>query len=100
MNDFQIKNLINKYRERYDCNPNVEVVVETIPEAIIIKYDIFNGKYDSKNTYYLRDKFGNLFRVIRRDNLTVIFGHEKIKRTNIEELFEIGVNAVRFDDQF
>ena len=100
MNDFQIKNLINKYRERYDCNPNVEVVVETIPEAMIIKYDIFNGKYDSKNTYYLRDKFGNLFRVIRRDNLTVIFGHEKIKRTNIEELFEIGVNAVRFDDQF
>ena len=100
MNDFQIKNLINKYIERYESHPNVEVVVDTIPEAMIIKYDIFNGKYDSKNTYYLKDKFGNRFRVIRRDNLTVIFGHERIKRTNIDELFEIGVNAVRFDDQF
>ena len=99
MNDYQIKTLINSYEERYGKHPNVEVIVDTLPEAMVIKYDIFNGKFDSKNTYYLKDKFGNKFRCLRRDNLTIIYGKDRIVKDNIDELYEIGINAVRVEDQ-
>ena len=97
MNDFQIKKLIDNYETTFGKHPNVEVVVDTLPEAMVIKYDIFNGKYDSKNDYYLKDKFGNKFKVIRRDNLTVIFNFERIVKDNPEKYYEIGVNALRYD---
>ncbi|MBP5684045.1 MAG: hypothetical protein J6X02_02170, partial [Bacilli bacterium] len=97
MNDFQIKKLIENYKSLFNKQPNVEVVVDTLPEAMVIKYDIFNGKYDSKNDYYLKDKFGNKFNVIRRDNLTIIFNYERIVKENPEKYYEIGVNALRYD---
>ncbi len=97
MNDYQIKTLINNYEETFGKHPNVEVVVDTLPESMIIKYDLFNGKYDSKNDYYLKDKFGNKFKVIRRDNFTVIFNHERLIKENPEYLYELGVNALRYD---
>lgn len=97
MNDYQIKTLINNYEELFGKHPNVEVVVDTLPEAMIIKYDLFNGKYDSKNDYYLKDKFGNKFKVIRRDNLTVIFNYERLIKEEPEYLYELGVNALRYD---
>ena len=97
MNDYQIKSLINNYEESFGKHPNVEVVVDTLPESMIIKYDLFNGKYDSKNDYYLKDKFGNKFKVIRRDNFTVIFNHERLIKENPEYLYELGVNALRYD---
>lgn len=97
MNDYQIKTLINNYEELFGKHPNVEVVVDTLPEAMIIKYDLFNGKYDSKNNYYLKDKFGNKFKVIRRDNLTVIFDYKRLVKDDPEYLYELGVNALRYD---
>ena len=97
MNDYQIKTLINNYEDTFGKHPNVEVVVDTLPEAMVIKYDLFNGKYDSKNDYYLKDKFGNKFKVIRRDNLTIIFNYERIVKENPEYLYELGVNALRYD---
>ena len=97
MNDYQIKTLINNYEDTFGKHPNVEVVVDTLPEAMVIKYDLFNGKYDSKNDYYLKDKFGNKFKVIRRDNLTVIFNYKRIVKENPEYLYELGVNALRYD---
>ena len=97
MNDYQIKTLINNYEELFGKHPNVEVVVDTLPEAMIIKYDLFNGKYDSKNNYYLKDKFGNKFKAIRRDNLTVIFDYKRLVKDNPEYLYELGVNALRYD---
>ena len=97
MNDYQIKTLINNYEELFSKHPNVEVVVDTLPEAMVIKYDLFNGKYDSKNDYYLKDKFGNKFKVIRRDNLTVIFNYERLIKEDPEYLYELGVNALRYD---
>lgn len=97
MNDYQIKTLINNYEELFGKHPNVEVVVDTLPEAMIIKYDLFNGKYDSKNNYYLKDKFGNKFKVIRRDNLTVIFDYKRLIKDDPEYLYELGVNALRYD---
>ena len=97
MNDYQIKTLINNYEELFGKHPNVEVVVDTLPEAMVIKYDLFNGKYDSKNDYYLKDKFGNKFKVIRRDNLTVIFNYERLVKEDPEYLYELGVNALRYD---
>ena len=53
---------------------------------------------DSNYTYYLKDKFGSKFRCLRRDNLTIIYGKDRIVKNNIDELYEIGVNAVRVED--
>ena len=97
MTDYQIKRLIENYKLLFNKQPNLEVVVDTLPESMVIKYDIFNGKYDSKNEYYLKDKFGNKFKVIRRDNLTVIFNYERLIKDNPEVYYELGVNALRYD---
>ena len=52
---------------------------------------------EAKNVKELLDKFGNKFKVIRRDNLTIIFNYERIVKENPEKYYEIGVNALRYD---
>lgn len=100
MNDYQINKLITKYKERYNKNPNLELIVEDLIEAMIIKYDLFNGKYNKNNKYYLKDKFGNKFRVIRDNNLTYVYNFESLKRENINTYYEMGINYLRKNSIF
>ena len=100
MNDYQINKLITKYKERYNKNPNLELIVEDVIEAMIIKYDLFNGKFNKNNKYYLKDKFGNKFRVIRDNNLTYVYNFEELKRDNINAYYDMGINYLRKNSIF
>ena len=100
MNDYQINKLITKYKERYNKNPNLELIVEDVIEAMIIKYDLFNGKFNKNNKYYLKDKFGNKFRVIRDNNLTYVYNFEELKKDNINTYYDMGINYLRKNSIF
>ena len=67
---------------------------------MIIKYDLFNGKFNKNNKYYLKDKFGNKFRVIRDNNLTYVYNFEQLKRDNINTYYDMGINYLRKNSIF
>ena len=95
MNDHQIQKLITEYHKRYSKHPNLEIIISDIPEAMIIKYDIFNGKYNSMNKYYLKDKYNNKFNIIRKNNLTYIYNYKKIVKTDVNKYYDMGINWLR-----
>lgn len=87
LNEYQINKLYDNFIKRYNCKPNLEVIVEELPEAMILKYDIFNGKYDKNKKYYIKDKYNNKFIVKRLNNLTYVYYYEKvIKNYNLENI--------------
>lgn len=95
MNDYQIKKLIDCYHERYNKHPNLELIVNDIPEAMILKYDILNSNYKNNNNYYLKDKYNNKFKVIRKNNLTYIYNYQMIKKDDETHYFDMGINSIR-----
>lgn len=95
MNDNQILKLVNEYHKRYNKHPNLEIIISDIPEAMITKYDIFKGRYNIDKKYYLKDKFNNKFRVIRKNDLTYIYNYKKIIKPDCNKYYDIGINWLR-----
>ncbi len=87
LNEYQINKLYDNFVKRYNCKPNLELIVEELPEAMILKYDLFNGNYDPNKKYYIKDKYNNKFIVKRLNNLTYVYYYEKIlKNFNLENI--------------
>lgn len=95
MNDYQIKRLIENYIKRYDKHPNLELIVKGPIESMILKYDLFDKKYDKTKKYYLKDKYGNKFRCLRKNNLTYIYHYEDRNINNYNVYYQYGVNYLR-----
>jgi len=94
LNDFQINNIIEAYRNRYNKEPNLELIVSSNPEVMILKYDLLN-KY---NEGYLKDAFNHLYKVRKKDNLTTIYHFEKIVLENPNHYFEMGITKIRYQE--
>ncbi len=88
---FQIKKIIDKYHERYNKHPNVEVIISSTPEVMISKYDMLKD-YNIKEGY-LKDSFNNKFKVVSKNNLMTIYNFKKIRF--LDDLHQIGVNSLR-----
>lgn len=95
LNDYQIKKIIDNYHKRYNKHPNLELIISDVPEAMILKYDLLNGKYNSKMKYYLRDKYKNKYEVKRSNDLTYIYNYKPIIRESENYYFDMGINNVR-----
>lgn len=95
LNDYQIKKIIDNYHSRYKKHPNLELVISDIPEVMILKYDLFNGCYNSNKKYYLKDKFGNKFPIVRKDNLTYVYYFSSINKKDSKKYYELGINSLR-----
>lgn len=95
LNDYQIKKVIDNYHKRYKKHPNLELIISDIPEVMVLKYDPFNGCYNSNKKYYLKDKFENKFPVVRRNNLTYIYHYSSISKKDIQKYYELGINSLR-----
>lgn len=92
LNDIQIKNLIDSYEKRYKKHPNLELIVKGYEEVMIMKYNICE---DYKNdNIYLRDRFGNLYRIKTRSGLTYIYNY-KMRDIYKEDYYEWGINSLR-----
>lgn len=95
LNDYQIKKIIDNYHERYHKHPNLELITSDIPEVMVLKYDLFNGHYNSNHKYYLKDKYNNKFPVVRRDNLTYIYYCTTLDKQANKRYYELGINNLR-----
>lgn len=95
LNDYQIKKIIDNYYERYHKHPNLELITRGIPEVMVLKYDLFEGHYNSNHKYYLKDKYNNKFPVVRRDNLTYIYYCSTLDKQANNRYYELGINNLR-----
>lgn len=94
LSDLQIKDLIDGYEKRYGKHPNLELIVSAYEEVMISKFSL--NKYYKCDKLYLRDMFGNRYRVITRDNLMYIYNYKKRYIYNTK-YYDMGINSLRFN---
>ena len=94
LNDNQIKDIIDNYHKRYNKNPNLELIVSANPEVMISKFSL--NKYYKNNNIYLRDMFGNNFKVRTKNNLMYIY-HYKRREIYDNKYYDMGINALRIN---
>ena len=94
LEDMQIKEIIDAYHKRYGKHPNLELIVSGYEEVMISKYSL-NKDYKQEDLY-LRDMFGNKFRVRTRDNLMYIYNYKKRNKYDTK-YYDMGVNALRIN---
>ena len=92
MNDRQIKNLLNCYEKRYKKHPNLELIVEGYEEVMITKYNLEEDY--GKKKIYLRDMFGNYYKIIVRDGRQYIYNYKK-REMNDAKYYDWGINSFR-----
>ena len=93
LNFKQIKNIIDKYKERHNKHPNLEVIVNSKPVAMVTRYNLLK-KYDIEKGY-LVDEFKNRYELISEDTCMKVINYEKQEELDKEELFNIGINFIR-----
>ena len=94
LTDNQINELIDNYHKRYGKHPNVELIVSGYEEVMISKFSL--NKYYKRDGIYLRDMFGNKFRVKDKNGYMYIYNYKKRNIYN-EKYYEMGVNSLRFN---
>ena len=94
LNDEQIKILIDDYHNRYGKHPNLELIVSGYEEVMISKFSL--NKYYQRDGLYLRDKFGNKFKVKEKNGYMYIYNYKKRNNYN-EKYYEMGINSLRFN---
>ena len=77
LNYKQINTLVNNYISRYKKNPNLEVIVDSYPEAMVTKYNLLK-KYNKKEGYLI-DRFNNKYKIKIKDNLMYIYHFKRLK---------------------
>ena len=92
LNDNQIKDIIDNYRNRYHVNPNLELIVSANEEVMISKFNL--NKYYKNNNIYLRDMFNNKFKVKTKDNLMYIYNYKR-REIYDNKYYDMGINALR-----
>ena len=95
LNDYQIENIINEFKKRYNMLPNLELIVSSYPEVMITKFNLI--KYFNLNgkNNYLRDTYNNLFKIIENDNGMTIKFYKKIILDSHQKYFDMGINTLR-----
>ncbi len=90
--DKEIKNLINNYHDRYHKHPNLELITKTKKEVMVLKYNF--DKY--KNACYLRDRFGNDYKIVKKGNVLYLYDYKETKREKEDDhYFKLGINVLR-----
>lgn len=95
LNDYQIAKIIDAYHKRYQKHPNLELIVSGPIEVMVSKYKLLDKYHASRADAYLKDKFGNNFKVEEKDNLTYIYHYEKLSKENTQKYYDMGINSLR-----
>ncbi len=88
----QIENIVSAYEKRYKKLPNLEVIIDSFPEAMVSKFDL-NKRYNIK-IGYLKDEFNNEYKIVSNKDFMTIYNFEKII-INEEELSDKKINFTR-----
>lgn len=94
LDDMQIKNIIDNYHSRYGKEPNVELIVSAYEEVMISKFSL--NKYYTNDKLYLRDMFGNKYKVITKNDLMYIYNYRKRENYN-NKYYKMGVSSLRIN---
>ena len=94
LNDNQIKDIIDNYHSRYGKHPNLELIVSSHEEVMISKFSL--NKYYNNDKIYLRDMFGNKYKVKLKNDLMYIYNYKKRDNYNIK-YYDMGVNSLRIN---
>ena len=94
LNDSQIKDIIDGYHNRYGKHPNVELIVNSYEEVMISKFSL--NKYYNNDKIYLRDMFGNRYKVITKNDLMYIYNYKKRDCFNTK-YYDMGINSLRIN---
>lgn len=96
LNDYQIRDIVTAYQERYQKDPNLEVIVSAFPEAMILKYNLLKGNGIKKQEAYLKDYANHLYKVVCKDDFTTIYHFEKRELEDPEHYFDLGISKIRY----
>lgn len=97
MNNYQIKKLVDNYREIYGKNPNLELIIEANEEVMVSKYNILK-KYKLENgENYLVDRFNNKYKIVTKNGLMYIYNYERRKLDNMSAYYSMGINSLRIN---
>ena len=95
LNDFQIKNIIESYQNRYGKLPNLELIVSSRPEVMLLKYNVLRkGKKG-----VLLDVHKHQYPIIKKGNITSIYHFEKIEKENPSRYFDWGITKIRYSKE-
>ena len=92
LNEYQIKNIIKAYQERYRKNPNLEIIASSRPEVMILKYDLLRGNVKGN----LIDVAKHKYLVEKKDSLTTIYHFEKVEKEHPEQYWDLGITKIRY----
>ena len=96
----EMEYIVNCYRNRYNNNPNLEVIVSSRPEVMISKFNLVKHYGCTGHTNYLKDSFGNLFPVVSDDEFMRIYHYQKLEDDDYNSYFDIGINHLRIHRNF
>lgn len=94
LNDSQIKDIVDGYHKRYGKHPNLELIVNCYEEVMISKFSL--NKYYNMDNIYLRDMFGNKYKVITKNNLMYIYNYKK-RDLFSTRYYDMGINSLRIN---
>ena len=94
LNDNEIKDVIDSYKNRYNKDPNLELIVSGYEEVMISKFSL-EEFYNSKDLY-LKDRFNNKYKIKEKDGLMYIYNYRK--RDNFsDKYYDMGINSLRYN---
>lgn len=95
LTDKQIEDIITSYKNRYNSLPNLELVIYGKEEMMISKYNL-PLKYKVSGNTYLKDRFGNLYKIDIQNNLMLLYHNKLRKKLDFNKYFNMGINTLRF----
>lgn len=87
----QIKNIIDKYVERYQKHPNLEVVIYGNREVMSLKTNL--NKIYNKDNLYLIDRFNNKYKIRNINEISYIYDYKLLN--DKEDYYKLGINVLR-----
>lgn len=95
LNDFQIEKLIEKYKERYNKKPNLELIISSYPEVMISKFNLLN-QFNIENGYIQNEKKDKFYIENNNEYMTIYYS-SKIIKNNYNFYYNIGIDSLRVE---
>lgn len=98
LTDNQIDDLVGAYKNRYNKNPNLELIIYGYQEMMVSKFKLLEMYKKTGNNFYLKDRYNKLYKVIEKNNLMYIYNSSPLN--NIEKskfYYDLGINSLRIN---
>lgn len=95
LNDQQIVELLQAYRQRYQAEPNLELIVYAKEEIMVSKFILPKKYQQTDEITYLEDRFGNLYPIRIIDDLMYIYNYHPRHFKDEQHYYDLGIHVLR-----